>query len=111
MVEISWETNGWSPLVDIFVSSDGGSNWVNIADDIPNEGKFNWWNNLIVGDSFLVKIANSNNPNYSSIVGPCKVIVNKTPVLVVPENPLNFITEASNLNLPIINNGGGLLMW
>ena len=111
MVEISWETNGWLPLVDIFVSSDGGSNWVNVADDIPNEGKFNWWNNLIVGDSFLIKIANSNNPTYSSVVGPCKVIVNKTPVLVVPEKPLNFITETSKLNFPIINNGGGLLMW
>ena len=111
MVEISWENNGWFPLVDIFVSSDGGSNWVNVADDIPNEGKFNWWNNLIVGDSFFVKITNSNNPTYSSIVGPCKVIVNKTPVLVVPEKPLNFITETSKLNFPIINNGGGLLMW
>ena len=58
MVDISWETNGWSPLVDIFVSSDSGSNWVSVADDMPNEGKFNWWNNLLVGDSFYIKISN-----------------------------------------------------
>ena len=111
IVDFAWETNGWLPLVDIFVSSDNGMNWLNVAKHVPNNGKFSWWNNLIVGDSFFIKIANSNNPIHSAVVGPCKVIVNKTPVLVVPENPLNFITEKSRIDFSISNNGGGLLMW
>ena len=52
MLDISWGTIGWMPMVDIFLSVDNGITWENIGSDISNNGKFRWWNNLIVGEKF-----------------------------------------------------------
>ena len=56
MLDIGWKTIGWMPMVDIFLSVDKGLTWENIGSDISNNGKFRWWNNLIVGEKFYIKI-------------------------------------------------------
>ena len=111
LVDIIWDTEGWVPLVNLFVSTDEGKNWETIATDVINYGSYSWWNNLIVGDSFLIKIVDSSQPANSAIIGPCKVIVNKTPVFKISTKILNFTSDKSKMNFPIINNGGGLLYW
>ena len=65
MLDISWQTKGWIPMVDIFLSVDSGSTWEKIASDIKNSGKFSWWNNLIIGEKFYIKIVDSYNQNNS----------------------------------------------
>ena len=111
LVDIVWDTEGWVPLVNLFVSTDGGKKWETIATDIINNGSYSWWNNLIVGDNFLIKIVDSAQSRNSAIIGPCKVIVNKTPVLKISAKTLNFTSDLSKMKLPIINNGGGILFW
>ena len=111
LVDIVWDTEGWVPLVNLFVSTDGGKKWEIIATDIINNGSYSWWNNLIVGDNFLIKIVDSSQSQNSAIIGPCKVIVNKTPVLKISTKTLNFTSDLSKMKLPIINNGGGILFW
>jgi len=110
-VEITWDTHDWVPLVNLHVSVDGGANWSLIEKHVPNKGKYDWWNNLIVGDKFFIKVEDSFNKDNSNVAGPCKVIVNKTPLIQVSTKTLNFITEKNTLEFSIINNGGGLLMW
>ena len=110
-VGISWSTDGWVPLVDLYVSVDGGSNWDIIEKQVLNKGTYDWWNDLIVGDDFLIKVVDSFKEEHSTVSGPCTVIVNKTPLLQISKKSLNFITEKNTLEFSIINNGGGLLLW
>jgi hypothetical protein len=98
-------------MVDIFLSVDNGSTWEQIASDIKNSGKFSWWNNLIIGEKFYVKIVDSYNQNNSTLVGPCDVIENITPIIDVSTDQLNFITGKSAIDFSIKNIGGGLLRW
>ena len=111
LLEIGWNTTGWMPMVDISISVDKGLTWESIGSDISNNGKFSWWNNLIVGEKFYIKIIDSYNTNNSTVVGPCDVIENITPVMNVPKNALHFITGESEKNFSIKNIGGGLLDW
>jgi hypothetical protein len=111
MLDISWQTKGWIPMVDIFLSVDNGFTWEKIASDIKNSGKFSWWNNLIIGEKFYIKIVDSYNQNNSSLVGPCDVIENITPIIDVSTDQLNFITGKSAIDFSIKNIGGGLLKW
>ena len=111
LLDIGWQTFGWIPMVDIFISVDKGSTWENIGSDISNNGKFSWWNNLIVGEKFYVKIVDSYNSNNSTEMGPCDVIENITPVMEVPEDKLHFITGKNEKDFAIKNIGGGLLEW
>ena len=111
LVDIIWDSEGWVPLVNLFVSTDNGKQWETIAKDVINHGSYSWWNNLIVGDRFLIKIIDSSQPENLATVGPCKVIVNKTPVLKLSTKILNFTSDKSKIKFPIINNGGGLLFW
>ena len=110
-VEITWNTYGRVPLVDVYVSIDSGSNWDIIEKRVSNVGKYDWWNNLIVGDNFLIKIADSFNQAHLDISGPCKVITNKTPVIKISTKTLNFTTEINTLGFSINNAGGGVLVW
>jgi len=111
LLEIGWQTFGWIPMVDIFISVDKGSTWDNIGSNISNNGKFIWWNNLIVGEKFYIKIVDSYDSNYSTMVGPCDVIENITPVMAISENKLHFITGKNEKDFSIKNIGGGLLKW
>ena len=111
MLDISWGTIGWMPMVDIFLSVDNGITWENIGSDISNNGKFRWWNNLIVGEKFYIKIADSYDVNSSTVIGPCDVIENTTPIIELSTDNLNFITGKNEIDFSIKNIGGGLLKW
>ena len=111
MLNINWETIGWVPMVDIFISVDEGSTWEQIASDISNIGQFRWWNNLIIGEKFYVKISDSNNQRISGVVGPCNVIENTTPIIEINLENLNFITGINAIDFSVRNIGGGLLEW
>ena len=111
MLDISWKTIGWMPMVDIFLSVDNGLTWENIGSDISNNGKFSWWNNLIVGEKFYIKIVDSYNLNSSTVIGPCDVIENTTPIIDLSTHNLNFITGKNEIDFSIKNIGGGLLKW
>ena len=111
MLDIGWKTIGWMPMVDIFLSVDNGLTWENIGSDISNNGKFRWWNNLIIGEKFYIKIADSYDLNSSTVIGPCDVIENITPVIDLSTDNLNFITGKNEIDFSIKNIGGGLLKW
>ena len=109
--DINWKTNGLIPLIDIDLSIDDGKSWESIAKQKINNGLFSWWNNLIIGDKFFIKISNSEDPNISSIIGPCGVKENTTPILKITDKNLNFITGQKQKKLSIRNIGGGDLSW
>jgi len=111
MLDISWKTIGWMPMVDIFLSVDNGLTWENIGSDVSNNGKFSWWNNLIVGEKFYIKIADSYDLTSSTVIGPCDVIENTTPIIDLSADNLNFITGKNEIDFSIKNIGGGLLKW
>ncbi len=111
LLEISWQTFGWMPMVDIFISVDNGDTWESIGSDIINNGKYSWWNNLIVGEKFFIKVEDSYNSNNRKIVGPCDVIENITPSMQIEINELHFITGENEKEFSIKNIGGGLLEW
>jgi len=111
MLDINWRTIGWMPMVDIFLSVDDGITWESIGSDISNDGEFRWWNNLIVGEKFYIKIADSYDLNSSTVIGPCDVIENTTPIIDLSTDNLNFITGKNEIDFSIKNIGGGLLKW
>ena len=111
LLDVGWETFGWIPMVDIFISVDKGITWEIIGSDISNSGKFSWWNNLIVGEKFYIKIEDSYNSNISAMVGPCDVIENITPITEISKNELYFITGENEKDFSIKNIGGGILEW
>ena len=110
-LDISWSTSGWIPLIDIHISVDSGKTWEVIDKGLINDGKYEWWNNLIVGEKFYLKLSDSNEPSINSVVGPCNVIENITPILNLDKKYLNFITGKNQLQFSINNNGGGILEW
>tara|TARA_B100000073_G_C23740689_1_gene573614 strand:+ start:569 stop:3148 length:2580 start_codon:yes stop_codon:yes gene_type:complete len=109
--DISWSSSGWIPLIDIHLSVDNGKTWEVIDKGLINDGKYEWWNNLIVGEKFYLKLSDSNEPSINSVVGPCNVIENTTPILSTDKDHLNFITGIDQLQFSIKNNGGGVLEW
>ena len=68
-------------------------------------------NNLIVGEKFYIKIADSYDVNSSTVIGPCDVIENTTPIIELSTDNLNFITGKNEIDFSIKNIGGGLLKW
>jgi hypothetical protein len=106
ILNINWETTGWIPMVDIHLSVDNGENWEKIGSDIKNDGEYDWWNNLIVGEKFYIKIVDAYDQNVSAIIGSCDVIENITPVMAISTQNLNFITGKNEFDFSIKNIGG-----
>ena len=111
ILNINWKTTGWIPMVDIHLSVDNGENWEKIGSNIKNYGEYDWWNNLIVGEKFYIKIVDAYDQNVSAIIGPCDVIENITPVMAISTQNLNFITGKNEFDFSIKNIGGGILNW
>ena len=111
ILNINWETTGWIPMVDIHLSVDNGENWEKIGSNLKNQGEYDWWNNLIVGEKFYIKIVDAYDQSVSATIGPCEVIENITPVLAISTQDLNFITGKNEFDFSIKNIGGGILNW
>ena len=111
ILNINWETTGWIPMVDIHLSVDNGENWEKIGSDLKNKGEYDWWNNLIVGEKFYIKITDAYDESISTTIGPCDVIENTTPVMAISTQNLNFITGKNEIDFSIKNIGGGILNW
>ena len=111
MLNITWKTRGWIPFIDIAVSTDMGNSWTNIAEKIANTGNYDWWNNLITGETFYLRIHHSNETSVTSQIGPLFVIENITPIIRVKTDKLDFMTKLTSLKFTILNEGGGPLSW
>jgi hypothetical protein len=78
-VAVIWTSSGWVPLVNIAISTDLGSTWSYLAEDIANTGSYSWWNDLAVGTTVYLKIEDSYDSSVSGQVGPFFIIENGDP--------------------------------
>lgn len=53
---IDWTTSGTVGALDLFYSTDGGSNWTNIATNVTT-APYQWFTPLIVSDSCLIRVS------------------------------------------------------
>ena len=110
-MKLAWKTYGWIPVIDIAVSTDAGRSWTNIVEDIDNTGEYSWWNNLITGETFFLRINHSNDTTVANKIGPLFVVENVTPTIGSSTNKLDFRSKLSSLQFSILNEGGGTLPW
>ncbi len=57
--EITWTSGWYNGNVSVFCSYDNGANWLQIADNIPDIGKFHWVIPKTLSDSCLIKVADA----------------------------------------------------
>ena len=110
-LNIDWSSEGWIPFVDIFISADNKMSWERITNNQSNINSYRWWNNLIPGEKFYIKIQDSKNKNTYAVRGPISVIDNYTPLLSVSQEEIDFNLNLLFKNIILSNKSGGSLEW
>ena len=110
-MNIEWASHGWVPFIDIFISSDNKISWERVTKYQANMNLYKWWNNLIPGEKFYIKIQDSKDQNIFAIQGPIDVIDNHTPLLSVNLEEIDFNLNLLSKNIILSNKSGGSLIW
>jgi hypothetical protein len=90
-VNVTWETTGTIPNVDISLSDNGGQSWAIIADEINNNNNYSWVVNpeLVDNNNVQLKIASSADENINDISNSISVDPTDEPHVISVEDTPN----------------------
>ena len=90
-VNVTWETTGTIPNVDISLSDNGGQSWAIIADEINNNNSYSWVVNpeLVDNNNVQLKIASSADENINDISNSISVDPTDEPHVISVEDTPN----------------------
>ncbi|MBI9070061.1 MAG: putative Ig domain-containing protein [Melioribacteraceae bacterium] len=83
---ITWSSTGVINLVDISYLSSDGLTWINLVQNTPNDGEFEWTIPDNVADSVLISITDS---DYSQIADSSDKFIINAPTFIVQNPELN----------------------